>query len=1146
MRRIILLPFLLLFLGDTAQLIGQVNAYRQREITVQSDTIQLDSLMILPGSFVMRIQGDTVDASRFRVDWEKAQLILYKASYPDSISVSYQVMWWAVGHKWSHREMKFTKDPSERDPLRHTILSSDYNVSNDFGAGLNTNGTITRGIQIGNQQSVSVNSSLNLQLTGLVGNRYQLTGAITDDNIPLQPEGTTSRLQDFDQVFIRLQDDRTEWIAGDFQIERPNGYFMNYFKRAQGAFFRYASDDNQWKAQASASVSKGRFARNILQGVEGNQGPYRLSGSDGETFVIVLAGTEQVFIDGRLLQRGLDQDYTIDYNAAEITFTAKQMITKDRRIIVEFQYSEKRYARPLIQASVGFNGESNRAYVNVYSEGDAKNQPLQQELSDTDRSILAQSGDAFQAAFRSGVDSTGYIGNAVMYAMVDSLGMDSVFVAVEDTALSIYQVSFSFVGIGRGDYIEDGFTANGKKYKWIAPINGMKQGSYAPVVLLAAPQKAQMITAGVQHVFKTERASWLKVEGAISNRDLNTFSSRDQSDDVGAGVFVRYALNEPVSDTSSSRQKDGLYVLFNYEYTQRNFRFIERYREVEFSRNWNLSNLNVNVDQHIPSLRLGWNDARWGRVAVGTDACLLPGTYQGYRAVMQTDISTDGGYRMHGTGSYLQTSGLVGSTFVKHRMLISQEIGKWRIAYKDDQEWNQQWQADTLLSSSYSFFDWEGSVGTKDTIQKSFRLYYRDRYERRPSFQQLKSASVGSIYGAEAALKLPGDGRLGCSIANRFLKVTNPEWTTGAPENSLVGRVDFSQKWWKGAVQYNAYYEVGTGLEQRREFIYLEVPPGQGVYVWNDYNEDGIKDLSEFEVAAFGYEANYIRYSIQSNQYVRAYSNQLNQSITWNPARVLRSDQLSLLKRFSGQTTWRTERKTTGEEGWDRLNPFLLDSPDSVLLTESSLIRNAVFFNKTSPVFGLELTQQSSRIRTLLSNGFEERADENLQFGFRWTTFGQLTAGCEILKGLRSVASDFLIGRNYQLDIIQITPKCIWQPNTEIRLELKGTYGDKRNRIGLESAVSHRLSVETAWNATQKHSFRMQLEWVRIAFQGDGNSAIAYDMMEGLVSGNNATWSMLFQKTISKHVQMQFVYQGRKSERREIVHSGSVQVRAFF
>ena len=53
-------------------------------------------------------------------------------------------------------------------------------------------------------------------------------------------------------------------------------------------------------------------------------------------------------------------------------------------------------------------------------------------------------------------------------------------------------------------------------------------------------------------------------------------------------------------------------------------------------------------------------------------------------------------------------------------------------------------------------------------------------------------------------------------------------------------------------------------------------------------------------------------------------------------------------------------------------------------------------------------------------------------------------------------------------------------------------------------------------------------------------------MLEGLQVGSNITLKVGFQKNMSKNLQLSISYNGRKSEENRAIHTGSMQMRAFF
>ena len=1128
--------------------VAQVSTFRSRKISGKVGTYQIDTLSIFPNSVVMRCGNAFLEAETYTLNHTSATIKITEAC-TDSITISYRVLPMNLGRAIAKRDtsLLFSEIKGDRDQF---MVSNSYSVADAFGgSSLTKKGSISRGVTFGNNQDFGVNSSLNLELAGDITPNLKLVASVSDDNLPIQPNGNTNKLQEFDQVFIKLYGDRFALTAGDFWLYKPKGYFLTYRKRAQGLSLNYQWNEDTtkvWQTQLSGALSKGKFARQIVQGIEGNQGPYRLVGNENEPFIIVLAGTEKVYIDGKQLERGQEFDYIINYNSAEVIFTARNLITKDSRIVIEFQYSDQNYARSLVQTSTTYSSKKTQFWFNVYSEQDAKNQSLQQELTPQQKSTLAGIGDSLQLAQINSIDSIGFFENQNLYKMVDSLGFDSVLVYSVAPDSAFYRAVFTFVGNGKGDYVLSNYNALGKVFKWVAPIGGVKQGNYIPSRLMITPKKKQFINSGIS-VQLTPKLK-LETDLAYSKNDLNTFSTLNSKDDNSYAARTRLIGEIPLSRDSIS--KWILETKAEFEFLDRFFSPIEQYRAVEFDRDWNTRNKGYSGNQLATTLGTNFKNRSFGNLNVEGQQFSIGNDYQGIRA------ATNGKWKQRGfeaqwDGSYLSSSAENSNQFVRHRSSVSQQIKKVKIGYIDDHELNRFRQSTgELNASSYQFYDGQVYLANADSMKLNYKVFYRERYDRRSSGNELIPVAKATTAGAEIRLSDWKNQKLTVMGSYRELRISDSTLIDQAPENTILGRIDYEFRALKGLLTWNTFYEIGSGLELKREFIYIQVNAGQGVYAWIDYNNDGIKDLNEFEIAQFADQASYIRVFTPSNEYTKTFSNELNQSVYIRPERIWANKKgiKKFISRFSDQARIRINRKTNLFDSFQTFNPFYAEIRDSNLIASNSTIRNTVFFNRTSSIFGAEYTYQDVSGKSLLASGFDSRSNTYHELSFRVNLIKIFTIETKGQIGTKASEADYTTGRNYNLAYYFIQPAFIYQPSTTFRMSIDGRYADKQNApdYGMERALIYDVGLQLKWNQSEKSSLQAGVKWINIAYNGEENSALGFEMLEALKPGTNYTWNAAYQRTIGENLQLSIQYNGRKSENNRTIHAGGMELRALF
>ena len=262
----------------------------------------------------------------------------------DTLIVTYQAIRIPLRKEYQKRSLITQYDEQRRDTIRvpQSVLSS-FSPESIFGSNMEKSGTLIRGFTVGSTKDFTLNSGLRLQLAGRLSEEIEIVAALTDENTPIQPTGSTERLEELDKVFIQIKHPNAVGTFGDYQIQKKQGEFGYISRKLQGIIGEFNYESNS--AYFSVASSRGKFVSNSFLGVDGVQGPYRLTGINGEREIIAIAGTEKVYLDGIELRRGDNNDYVIEYSNAELTFTPRRLITSVSRIVVDFEYTDRRYSR---------------------------------------------------------------------------------------------------------------------------------------------------------------------------------------------------------------------------------------------------------------------------------------------------------------------------------------------------------------------------------------------------------------------------------------------------------------------------------------------------------------------------------------------------------------------------------------------------------------------------------------------------------------------------------------------------------------------------------------------------------------------------------------------------------------------------------
>ncbi len=1114
---------------------------------------EISSVSIIPFSEKIVLRSSILERDRdYQFSYSTTTFALSDTlpySIFDTLIVTYQTVRLGLQKEYKKRSLVIRFDEERGDTIKVVQTEgAGFTPEAIFGPGIQKSGTLIRGFTVGTTKDFSLSSGLRLQLSGKLTEDIEVVAALTDQNTPIQPEGNTERLEEIDKVFIQIKHPNATGIFGDYNLNNRNGEFGVINRKLQGLMGTVNFDPHG--GYVAIAGQRGKFNTINFNGTDQVQGPYQLTGLNGERDIIVLAGTEKVFLDGIEMIRGENNDYIIEYANATITFTPKRLITNASRIAVDFEYTDRRYARNFLGSGASTSLFEDRLKIafQYLQEGDDQNSPIDISLTEEDKQILGEAGDDPLKAVKSGVtlvepDSLGIIRG--IYQAVDTLinnELYTYYVYNPGDSLSIYNVSFSFVGEKKGDYVREALG----QFRFV----GIGEGGYLPIIFIPIPQLKQLgnFTASI----KPFENVTLNLEYAGSLWDKNRFSDIDDGDNYGfaTNIFLN-VLPTQITLGSISLGKIG----FSYKdrFINKKFTSTDRFNEVEFDRIYNTTGSSTLEDEQFREAKINLIPVDELNITSSAGFLKRGDSFKSDRYNGIFRLSDQQQYNVFYNLDYVDTRNLNRkSKWLRQAGDAHYVFWKFKpgINFLAENKEDQNKGKDSLLTGSLKYTELNPYLQLIDLEGLGFtaKYSYRDDYFPLEGLMKKESESRAQIYeltyrGIEEVSTL-----LNLTIRNR--KYTDAYKQIGFLDTEqLLIRSQSKFNFWEQIINGDLFYEVSTEKQARLEKVFIRVEQGTGNYRYlGDLNGNGISDENEFEPTLF--DGDFILVTIPTDELFPVINLKTNTRWKIKYGDIFQPNSFlgTVFEPLSTETSWRIEEITRED---DLAKIYLMQLKyfqiPGVTIRGANFFLQDIFINENRQDLSFRFRYSQRFAMSDFNTGVENGYNRERSIRIRFRLVKEISIQTDIANITDNVDAPQPSTRSRRIVDNNIISDFSYRPIRYLEVGFKFKFGRSEDTFPEKPTIIDLNSQLLRINLSFAQTGRLRLEVERNELVvNTSENFIPFELLNGNQPGKNYFWRLNFDYRVASFLQTTIGYDGRWQGEGRVIHTARAEARAYF